>query len=81
MQNWINAASRSNHFYAPADLNWVHRSTNMYMIELMVCTAVLYGFLRLSRGIGSCILSFIWVHHDTQCSSLGSLVFAHLGSI
>ena len=38
-------------------------------------------FLRLSGGIGSHMMSLIWVHHDTQHSSSGSLVFAHLGSI
>ena len=38
-------------------------------------------FLRLSRGIGLHILSLKYVHCDTQHPSLGSLVFAHLGSI
>ena len=46
---------------------------------------VMYGsavwFLRLYRDIGSCILLLVYVHHDTQHLSSGSLVFAHLGRI
>ena len=38
-------------------------------------------YLGLSRGIVSQIYFICYLHCDTQCSSLGSLVFAHLGSI
>ena len=46
----------------------------------MLCMAVLgvNEYLKLSRGTG---VARTEVHCNTQCSSLGSLVFAHLGRI
>ena len=38
------------------------------------------SYLNLSKGKVSHMLLY-WVHCNTQCSSLGSLVFTHLGGI
>ena len=52
---------------------------------MIVGPTVMYGnavwFLGLSRGIGSHIFLLVLVHCDTQHSSSGSLVFAHLSGI
>ena len=60
----------------------------MFQILLVLCMAVLVLiYLNLSRGIVSRIYIYIYIcylcrlHRDTQHSSLGSIVFAHLGSI
>ena len=57
---------------------------SMYLVMYGSAGLLALFYLGLSRGIVShihFICSLYKVHSNTQCLSLGSLVFAHLGSI
>ena len=47
----------------------------------MYGNAGVYVSLKVVEGYSVAYMILIWMHCDTQCSSLGSLVFTHLGSI
>ena len=60
-------------------INYMQYSKNHKNFHAIVMYSSDVWFLGLSRGIGS--HGYYRGHHDTQCLSLGSIVFAHLGGM